>query len=128
MSPWTTSSCTGAIVPRCPPAIIRGVEVERLSEGLWRWSVEAGRWSVYAETAEAILLVDPVLPPIGSPDEQEFFEALDQDVARCARPVYVVETSAGRGSDGDRIHAHYRSMRDDARDEEDDRHPYQAGD
>ena len=115
------------------------MEVERLSEGLWRWSVEPGRWSVYAETAEAILLVDPVLPPTGSPDEQQFFEALDRDVARCARPVYVVETSAGRGSDGDRIlvhviadieliHAHYRATRDDARDEEDDRHPYQAGD
>jgi hypothetical protein len=104
------------------------MEVERLSEGLWRWSIEPGRWSVYAETAEAILLVDPLLPAAGSPDEVRFFEALDQDVARCARPVFVVETSVGRGSDGDRILAHYRAPGDDARDEEDDHHPYEAGD
>jgi hypothetical protein len=104
------------------------MEVERLSEGLWRWSVEPGRWSVYAETAEAILLVDPVLPPAGSLDEARFFEALDRDVARVAQPVFVVETSAGRGRDGDRIHAHYRTPGDDACDEEDDRHPDQACD
>jgi hypothetical protein len=104
------------------------MEVERLSEGLWRWSVEPGRWSVYAETTEAILLVDPVLPPEGSQDEERFFEALDRDVARCAQPVFVVETSVGRGRDGDRILAHYRAPGDDARGQEDDRHPDQAGD
>jgi hypothetical protein len=99
------------------------MEVERLAEGLWRWSVEPGRWSVYAETPEAILLVDPVLPPSGSPDEVRFFEALDRDVARCGVRVRVVETSAGGGRDGDRIAARYVASRHDAGGEEDDRDP-----
>jgi hypothetical protein len=99
------------------------MQVERLAEGLWRWSVEPGRWSVYAETPEAILLVDPLLPPPGSPDEARFFEALDRDVARCGVPVRVVETSAGRGRDGDRIAGRYLASRDDAGGEEDDRDP-----
>jgi hypothetical protein len=104
------------------------MEVERLAAGLWRWSVEPGRWSVYAETAQAILLVDPLLPDAGSEDEDRFFEALDRDVARCSLPVFVVETSVGRARDAVRIHARYRAPGDDARDEEDDRDPDEAGD
>ena len=99
------------------------MQVERLADGLWRWSVEPGRWSVYAETAEAIVLVDPLLPAAGSSDEARFFEALDRDVRRLARPVRVVETSAGRGRDADRIAARYGAPGDDARGEEDDRDP-----
>jgi hypothetical protein len=99
------------------------MEVERVAEGLWRWSVEPGRWSVYAETPESILLVDPLLPPPGSPDESRFFEALDRDVARCGVPVRVVETSAGRGRDGDRVLARYGALGDNPRAEEDDRDP-----
>jgi hypothetical protein len=104
------------------------MDVERLADGLWRWSVEPGRWSVYAETAEAILLVDPLLPEEGSVDELRFFAALDRDVTSSALPVFVVETSAGRGRDADRIHARYRPSGDDAGDEEDDRDPDEAGD
>ena len=104
------------------------MEVERLSDGLWRWSVERGRWSVYAETAQAILLVDPLLPEPGTDDEERFFEALDRDVARRALPVFVVETSVGRARDAVRIHARYRPPGDDARREEDDRDPHEAGD
>jgi hypothetical protein len=99
------------------------MQVERVGEGLWRWSVEPGRWSVYAELPGSILLVDPVLPPPGSPDETRFFEALDRDVARCGVPLRVVETSAGRGRDGDRIVARYGTPGDDPRAEEDDRDP-----
>jgi hypothetical protein len=99
------------------------MQVERLADGLWRWSVEPGRWSVYAETPEAILLVDPVLPPAGSADEARFFVALDRDVARCAVPVRVLETSAGRGRDGDRVVARYVPPGNDPGAEEDDRDP-----
>jgi hypothetical protein len=99
------------------------MEVERLADGLWRWSVERGRWSVYAETPRAILLVDPLLPEEGSEDEERFFEALDRDVARCERPVFVVETSVGRARDAVRIHARYLAPGDDGRREEDDRDP-----
>ena len=49
------------------------------------------------------MLVDPLLPPPGSPDELRFFEALDRDVRRLGRPVRVVETSADRGRDSARI-------------------------
>ncbi|HEX4344401.1 MAG TPA: hypothetical protein VHZ31_02450 [Solirubrobacteraceae bacterium] len=104
------------------------MEVERLAEGLWRWSVEPGRWSIYAETPRAILLVDPLLPAPGSNDEDRFFEALDRDVARCERPVFVVETSVGRAHDAVRIHDRYRPSRDDAGREEDDRDPDEARD
>jgi hypothetical protein len=99
------------------------MEVERVADGLWRWSVEPGRWSVYAETPEAIVLVDPFLPPEGSSDEVRFFEALDRDVVRCARPVRVLETSAGSGRDSARIRARYLAPGDDARGEEHDRDP-----
>jgi hypothetical protein len=99
------------------------MQVERLADGLWRWSVEPGRWSVYAETPEAILLVDPVLPAPGSADEMRFLAALDRDVARCQVSVRVLETSAGRGRDGARIVARYASPGDDAGAEEDDRDP-----
>jgi hypothetical protein len=102
------------------------MDVERLADGLWCWSVEPGRWSVYAETPEAILLVDPLLPQAGSADELRFFTALDRDVARCGVPVRVVETSAGRGRDGERIEIRYGPPGDDARGEEDDRDPDQA--
>ncbi len=104
------------------------MQVERLAEGLWRWSVEPGRWSVYAETPEAIVLVDPLLPAPGSSDETRFFEALDRDVARCEHPVFVVETSVGRARDATRIHARYRAPGDDAGGGEDDRDPDEAGD
>ena len=104
------------------------MQVERVAEGLWRWSIEPGRWSVYAETPEAIVLVDPYLPVPGSPDEARFFEALDRDLRRCARPVRVLETSAGSGRDSARIFARYPALGDDARGEEDDGDPDEARD
>ncbi|MDX6569304.1 MAG: hypothetical protein QOH15_1882 [Gaiellales bacterium] len=103
------------------------MDVERLADGLWRWSVEPGRWSVYVEAPEAIVLVDPLLPPPGSPAEARFFEALDRDVRRLGRPVRVVETSAGRGRDSARIRGRYPTPGDDARGEEDDRDPDEPG-
>jgi hypothetical protein len=104
------------------------MEVERLAEGLWRWSVEPGRWSIYAETPRAILLVDPLLPEAGSPDEERFFEALDRDVARCERPVFVVETSIGRAFDAVRIHDRYRPPRHEGDREDDDLDAFEAAD
>jgi hypothetical protein len=102
------------------------MQVERLSEGLWRWSVEAGRWSLYVEAPEEIVLIDPLLPPPGSSDEARFLEALDRDVARLSVRVRVVETSAGRGRDAGRIRARYPTAGDDARGQEDDRDPDEA--
>ena len=76
--------------------------VERLGDGLWRWTAphpgwrEGGGWdpdvgSVYCETPEAIILIDPLVPGLG-PDRDRFWRALDGDVARLALPVVVLLT------------------------------------
>ena len=42
--------------------------------------------SVYAEFAEAVVLIDPLVPASGSPTRERFWRALGRDVARLARP------------------------------------------
>jgi glyoxylase-like metal-dependent hydrolase (beta-lactamase superfamily II) len=76
------------------------MEVERLDEGLWRWTVAHPAWTpdddwdrivgcVYHETPDAVVLVDPLVPE----DEPErFFRALDDDVARLRLPVVTLTT------------------------------------
>ena len=75
--------------------------VQRLAEGLWRWTAPHPDWregddwgrdvgSVYCETPEAIVLVDPLVPTGG--DRDRFWGALDRDVARLALPVVVLLT------------------------------------
>jgi glyoxylase-like metal-dependent hydrolase (beta-lactamase superfamily II) len=84
------------------------MEVQELRPGLWRWTAEHPEWghaehwgpevgSVYAELAEAVALVDPLVP---SDDEERFWAALDRDVERRGRPVYVLLT----------VHWHERSV------------------
>jgi hypothetical protein len=78
------------------------VEVERLADGLWRWTttdvVAAGcppgraAASVYLETSDGVLLFDPAVPADGSADATRFWGALDADVARLDRPVVVLLT------------------------------------
>jgi hypothetical protein len=58
------------------------------------WPQEVG--SVYAELPEAVVLIDPQVPP-DEPDR--FWSALDRDVERLARPVHVLLT----------VHWHERS-------------------
>jgi hypothetical protein len=68
------------------------VEVEKLDEGLWWWTGRVGGdelGSLYVETARAITLVDPVVPP---EDSDRFLRALDRDVARHGGPVEIVLT------------------------------------
>ena len=87
--------------PGCAPAPWhdRPVRVERLADGLWRWIVPAPdgveRWSVYAELADGVLLVDPMLPPPESEDRARFWRALDRDVARFGGRVFVTLTRPG---------------------------------
>jgi hypothetical protein len=74
------------------------VEVLQLAPGLWRWTgIEPGSGqpvgSVYLEAPDAVVLVDPLVPP---EDEERFWRALDRDVARCGRPVHVLLTTPRR--------------------------------
>lgn len=76
--------------------------VQRLAEGLWRWTAAHPEWregadwdravgSVYCETPEAVVLIDPLVPA-GGGDRVRFWDALDRDVARLGRPVVVLLT------------------------------------
>ena len=70
------------------------MEVERIDESLWRWTGFHEEWKqqvgcVYAEGPDAVLLIDPLIPP---EDEARFLEALDRDVERLGLPVHVLVT------------------------------------
>jgi glyoxylase-like metal-dependent hydrolase (beta-lactamase superfamily II) len=79
------------------------MHVYELAPGCWRWTGEHPAWtpashgwerevgSVYLETDDALVLVDPLVPPEA---EQRFWQALDADVERLDRPVVVVLTAA----------------------------------
>jgi hypothetical protein len=84
------------------------MDVQELRSGLWRWTAEHPEWdhaqhwgprvgSVYAELPDALVVVDPLVP---SDEEERFWSALDDDVERLARPVYVLLT----------VHWHERSV------------------
>ncbi len=78
-----------------------------LAPGLWRWTAPHPDWTpadggpdgwdedvgcVYHEAREAVVLVDPLVPP--EPERTRFFEAFDADVARAKLPVVVLLTAA----------------------------------
>jgi glyoxylase-like metal-dependent hydrolase (beta-lactamase superfamily II) len=80
------------------------VEVTQIAPGLWRWTGVHPDWTpdeggpdgwdrevgcVYYEAPEAVVLVDPLVPP---EDPDRFWAALDRDVERAARPVAVFLT------------------------------------
>jgi glyoxylase-like metal-dependent hydrolase (beta-lactamase superfamily II) len=86
------------------------VHVERIAEGLWRWTAAHPDWRpehvwwdrevncVYYEAPGAVVLVDPLIPD--EPHERDrFLRALDADVERLGRPVRIVVT----------VHWHRRS-------------------
>ena len=76
--------------------------VQRIEEGLWRWTTAHPEWKptddwerdvgcVYFEATDAIVLIDP-LTPTEADDRDRFLEALDRDVERVARPVVALLT------------------------------------
>jgi hypothetical protein len=79
-----------------------GMTVQRVCQGLWRWTVAHPEWngatdwpevvgSVYCETPEAIVVIDPLVPA-GGPDLERFWGAFDADVERLGVPVAVLLT------------------------------------
>jgi glyoxylase-like metal-dependent hydrolase (beta-lactamase superfamily II) len=84
------------------------MDVQKLRPGLWRWQTAHPEWehglhwpqvvgSVYAELPDAVVIVDPQVP---TDEAQRFWDALDRDVERLARPVHVLQT----------VHWHERSV------------------
>lgn len=70
------------------------MEVLEIAPGLWRWTGYHEEWredvgSVYCETPDGIVLVDPIVPP---EDADTFWRALDRDVRRLDAPVHVLVT------------------------------------
>jgi glyoxylase-like metal-dependent hydrolase (beta-lactamase superfamily II) len=80
------------------------MEVQKLNDGLWRWTGLHPDWTpaeggpegwerevgcVYCEADDAVVLVDPLVPP---EDRDRFWAALDRDVERAGRPVHVLLT------------------------------------
>ena len=64
------------------------MEVERIADGLWRWTVD-GDACLYHEAPDGIVLIDPLVPQ----DEAErFWRHLDADVARIGAPPVVLTT------------------------------------
>lgn len=79
------------------------MEVQRLAEGLWRWSGVHPDWqpapaedlpgevgSVLYGAEDAVALIDPLVPAQG---RERVLAAIDADVERARRPVAIVLTS-----------------------------------
>src|SRR5947207_10598988 len=84
------------------------MDAQELRPGLWRWTGTHPQWdhaehwgpevaSVYAELDDALVVVDPLVP---ENEEERFWDALDRDVQRGGRPLYVLLT----------VHWHERSV------------------
>ena len=70
------------------------MDVLEIAPGLWRWTGYHEEWkedvgSVYCETADGVVLVDPIVPP---EDSDRFWHALDRDVNRLHASVHVLVT------------------------------------
>lgn len=91
-----------------------------VTDGLWRWSArhpewkpgegwDADVWCVYAETAEAVVLIDPLVP---SDEPERFWRALDRDVERLGLPVAVLLTCSWHARSAAEVTARYGATAD----------------
>jgi glyoxylase-like metal-dependent hydrolase (beta-lactamase superfamily II) len=82
-------------VPTSSPTIVSaGMDVRELAPGLWRWTAFHHEWkdtvgSIYYEAADAVVLIDPLVPV---DEAARFWEALDRDLGRAAKPLHVLVT------------------------------------
>lgn len=69
------------------------MEVEKLADGLWRWTGDLADGAVaeclYLEANGGVVLFDPVVPP---EDRERFLAALDRDVERIGGSVVICLT------------------------------------
>src|SRR5215475_14967580 len=86
------------------------MDVQELRPGLWRWTARHPEWderevsSAYVETADAVVLVDPLVP---RGEEERFFAALDHDIERLGSPVAIVLTNPWHRRSADEIAQRY---------------------
>ena len=101
------------------------MRVDRLADGLWRWTSPHPEWSgdpndlgggwpqdvscVYHESPAGIVLIDPLVPN-GSEGER-FWHHLDQDVARVGLPPTIVVSTESHGRSADAVHERYPGSR-----------------
>jgi glyoxylase-like metal-dependent hydrolase (beta-lactamase superfamily II) len=69
------------------------MKVTEIAPGLWRWTAWHEDWkqdvgSVYWESSDAVVLIDPLVPA----DDAEFWRALNRDLERAAAPLHVLIT------------------------------------
>jgi hypothetical protein len=81
------------------------VDVERLADGLWRWT-SAGAGSVYYEAPDAVVLFDPLLP---AGEEEKFLAYLDRDVERLGLPVSILLTDPRHERSAPLLRARYEA-------------------
>ena len=70
------------------------MDVLDIGPTLWRWTGYHQEWkenvgSVYCETADGVVLIDPLVP---ADDADRFWRALDRDVKRVGGDVHVLVT------------------------------------
>lgn len=91
------------------------MRVDEIATGLWRWTGRHPGWSpaeewpqevgcVYFEAPDAVVLIDPLIPP---EDRERFLEALDRDVERAAKPVVVLLTTDSHARSRDELVERY---------------------
>ena len=98
------------------------MHVQRLTEGLWRWTAPHPHWtpaadgptgwpqqvgSLYFEPpgeASGVVLVDPLVP---AAEAASFWKHLDSDVARRGGGVVIVITNAWHGRSADAVRERY---------------------
>jgi glyoxylase-like metal-dependent hydrolase (beta-lactamase superfamily II) len=100
------------------------LEVQRIAEGLWRWTAPHPEWtpdkggpagwdrsvgSVYCETPDGIVLIDPLAPPAGTPEFRSLFDALDRDVERSGRPLAILLANRYHVRSTQAVYERYRS-------------------
>lgn len=101
-------------------ARVRSVDVQEVTEGLWRWTAVHPQWKpgegwdpevacVYAEDPGAVVLIDPLVP---ADEEERFWRALDRDVERLGLPVCVLLTSHWHERSATLIEARYGGARE----------------
>jgi glyoxylase-like metal-dependent hydrolase (beta-lactamase superfamily II) len=70
------------------------MEMLQIAPGLWRWTGYHEEWkedvgSVYYESSDGVVLVDPIVPPEDAP---RFWDALERDVVAAGGTVHVLVT------------------------------------